>query len=61
MRPETITQARCIRQRIAHQASLAHQIGEYAALAMYLRGRSILAQRATAAVTQARVLRSLQC
>ena len=58
MKPETITQARCIRQRIAHQASLARQIGEYAALAMYLHGRSILGQRTAAAVIQSRVLRS---
>ena len=59
MRPETLTKARALRARIANQAAIARHIGEYAAIAMYLRGRSILAQRTAAAVIQARVLRSL--
>lgn len=58
MRPETIWQARAARARITHQAAIARTIGEYAALAMYLHGRSILTQRTAAAVIQSRVLRS---
>jgi hypothetical protein len=54
MRPETITQA-----RIARRAACARELAEIAALAMYVLGRSIIAQRTAAAVIQSRVLRSL--
>ena len=57
---EIIWQARQARARIANQAAIARQVGEYAAIAAYLRGRSILAQRMAAAVVQSRVLWSLQ-
>lgn len=60
MRPETIWQARQARARITRQAAMARQVGEYAAIAMFMRGRSIIAQRMAAAVVQSRVLRSLQ-
>ena len=39
MSPETLWQARQARARIANQAAIARHIGEYAAIAMYLRGQ----------------------
>lgn len=56
MTPTTITQARQARARIQNRVALAWYIAGYVAMAAYLVGRGLQAQRAAEIITHDRVL-----
>ena len=61
MTPTTLHQARAVRQRLANQTRIAWHIAGHVALAAYLSGRGVQAQRTAAIITHDRCLRILQC